>query len=137
MSGIRAGTRLQQLQDLRRQITIRIEYARRNALPAGHLLDLAAAVDDEIRAEGGTPPPPAGFVVVRRRRRPETRPRAPHTSDLLMAQLGVTTPVVRAWAVENGLLRPGRRGRICAAVVEAYAIHHQLDQITRKAGTTP
>lgn len=131
MSGVRAGSRLQQLQDLRRQVTIRIEYARRNALPAAHLLDLAAAVDDEIRAEGGTPPPPAGFVVVRRSR--TTRPPAPHTSDLLMAQLGVTTPVVRAWAIENGLLRPGKRGRIGAAVVEAYAQHHT----TRKAGTTP
>lgn len=131
MSGIRSGTRLDQLQDLRRQITIRIEHARRNGMPAAHLLELADAVDNEIRAEGGTPPPPPGFVVVRRHR--STRPPAPHTSDLLMAQLGVTTPEVRAWAVENGLLRPGRRGRIGAAVVEAYAIHHQLDQITRKA----
>lgn len=131
MTGVRVGTRLDQLQDLRRQITLHLEHARRAGTPAAGLLQLAAAVDTEIRAEGGTPPPPPRFVITpapTRRRRV-----ARHRADVLLAQLGVTTADVRAWAVDNGYLRPGQRGRVGLAVVEAYAQHHT----TRKAGTTP
>ncbi|HEY1117732.1 MAG TPA: hypothetical protein VGE43_08505 [Acidimicrobiales bacterium] len=118
MSGVRVGTRLDHLQDLRRQITIQLEHARRNSTPTTRLHQLAEAVDDQIRAEGGTPPPPPGHVTTPGPKRPA---RAPHRTDDLLAELGTTTAEVRAWAVAVGILRPGRRGRISAALVEAYA----------------
>lgn len=127
MSGIRVGTRLDQLQDLRRTITVQLEHARRTIDPTRvtELTDLRNRVDAEIRTEGGTPPP-AGTTPTPRRR----RTLAPTRADVLMAELDVPASTVRAWAIQTGLLAGVTRGRLSTAVVEAYATHHQ------KAGTT-
>lgn len=130
MSGIRVGSRLDQLQQLRRNVTVQLEHARRTVDPTRvhDLEQLRDRVDAEIRTEGGTPPPPPGMVVVPRPRRRTT---GPTKADLLMAELGVPAATVRAWAIQTGLLAGVTRGRLSTAVVEAYATHQQ------KAGTTP
>ena len=131
MSGVRSGSCLQQLQDLRHRITVQIEHAVRHQHPTTDLRDLAARVDVEIRAEGGTPPTTGPATTpTPPRRRP-----AAHRADALMADLGVTAGQVKAWAVQHGLLDAVRRGRVASALVDAYAVHHRLSNIIRKAGT--
>lgn len=123
MSGVRVGTRLEQLQDLRRQTAVQHEHARRTGAPAADLGALLARIDVEIRAEGGTPPPaprPPAPDAPRRR--------TSLTSDdavRVMAELGVTSNDVKRWAVDQGLLDAVKRGRIRVDLVETYARHHQ------------
>ena len=126
MSGVRTGTRLHQLEALRHRIDHELLAAQRRDEPTVDLLRLAGLVDDQIRAEGGTPP---AAVAPRPRRRP------PLAVDVLITDLQVPTATIRAWAVEHGLIEPGRRGRVALTVVQAYAVHQQLNQTTRKAGT--
>lgn len=123
MSGVRTGTRLQQLEALRHRIDHNLHAALRRDQPTTDLIRLAALVDEQILAEGGTPPTP---ITPRPRRRP------PLAVDVLITTLDVPTATIRAWAVDQGLIAPGRRGRVPYAVVQAYAVHQQ---ITRKAGT--
>lgn len=52
------------------------------------------------------------------------KPPAPHRTDVLLQQLGVTAAVVRAWAIDQDLTTPGKRGRIAADLVEQYATAH-------------
>lgn len=130
MSGVRTGSRLDQLQALRRRVTAELEYATRRGHPTTELHHLARALDDGIRAEGGTPPPtPPDPVVVPRR-----RTTGPNATDRLLADLDVTTTTVREWAIQHGVLTGRTRGRIALSVVQAYAVHQQLDRIITKTG---
>ncbi|GAA4075650.1 hypothetical protein ACFFOS_27480 [Nocardioides kongjuensis] len=130
MSGVRTGTRLQQLHALRHRVTVELEYAARQGTPTARLRALLAATEAEIQAE--TPPP----VATRTATEQDPRRRPPLPVDLRLAQLGVTTATVRAWAVEQGLVEPGRRGRVPLAVVDAYAAHQRtLAHYNQKAGT--
>jgi hypothetical protein len=128
VSGIRTGTRLQQLETFRHRVDHEYHAARRRDQPTADLLRLAAAVDDQIRAEGGTPPPPAVPT-------PPKRKRPPLAVDLLITRLDVPAATVRAWAVEQGLIEPGKRGRVPLVVVEMYAAHQRTIEHARKAGT--
>jgi hypothetical protein len=120
MSGVRTGSRLDQLQQLRRRVTVQLEYARRTGQPTDRLLELAQHVDAEITAEAALlPPSTAPAAAPAAEQPPRPRPSA-----------------VRAWAVATGLLPAGQaRGRLPNTVVTAYDAHHRLDSIIRKAGT--
>lgn len=113
MSGIRTGTRLEQIEALRRRVTVQLEYARRRGQPTDQLTALADRLDAEIQTEQAS--------KQAQRRRPER-------STEYMAQLGVTPAVVRRWALDHGI-QLGQRGRIPYTVVQAYADHQQLAEL--------
>lgn len=101
--GIRVGTRLEQLLDLRRQITVQIELEARNN------------PDDAARL---------GLIKTSRRKARAARAAGP-TVQQRLNELGVTTADVRTWARRQGL-NPGTHGRIPTELVEHYATaHHQ------------
>ncbi|MCX6399442.1 MAG: hypothetical protein NTX33_05890 [Propionibacteriales bacterium] len=116
MSGIRTGTRIEQLAALRSRVSLELEYAARTGKPRERLLHLAGQIDQEIRSEGGKPPPRTPYEKRKRS--------APHRADILIAELGVTSADVRAWALAAGIVDRQRRGRLPAVVVEAYAANH-------------
>lgn len=126
MSGIRTGTRLEQLHALRRTVTVQIEYLRTQGQPATQHETLLERLDQEIRNEGGTPPTPPRPL---KRRRP-----APAAVDVLLRELGITAHDVKVWAVQHGLLDQVRRGRVALRYVEAYAAHQRTLDHYRKAG---
>lgn len=129
MSGVQTGTRLDQLQTLRQRVAHELTYALQRGRPADRLALLAVHIDAEIRAAGGTQTTtPVTW-------RTDGRQRPLLAVDLLLIALQTTTPVVRAWAVGQGLLPAGRRGRLPLVVVEAYAVQQRLSSIIRKAGT--
>lgn len=119
MSGIRTGTRLEQLRALHARVTVRIELARRQGhpedLPDLHDLahKVAAAIRAEERATRARPTVAAGVRVADDR---VTR----HLLDL-----GVTAHDVKVWAVGQGLIPAVVRGRVSGRLVDAYATHHQ------------
>lgn len=119
MSGIRTGTRLEQLRALHRQITVRTELARRRGhhedVPDLHDLahKVAAAIRDEERAARARP---TVAVAVRVADERVTR----HLVDL-----GVTAHDVKVWAVTQGIIPAVVRGRVSGRLVDAYAAHHQ------------
>lgn len=97
MSGVRTGTRLEQLRALR------------------------ARLDHEIAAElrrAAQEPDPRPVTTARKSSR--RRPATPNATSQLLEQLGVTAADVRAWARESGRDVPAH-GRLSLALVEAYA----------------
>lgn len=98
MTGIKSGSRLEQLEQLARKIALEIAAERRRL-----------ALD---------PPGPG---------RPPARPDSRHLADLStherLRELGVTSKTVKEWAVKAGHLTAVRQGRVARWVVEAYAEH--------------
>jgi hypothetical protein len=123
VSGVRTGSRLEQLEALRRRTAVQHEHARRSGHPHAELGKLLARLDDEIRTEGGTPPPAPQPAP---RRQPPVRglKGAEEYAAALMAHYGVAAVDVKRWAVSAGLLDQVRRGRVALELVEAYAAHH-------------
>jgi hypothetical protein len=93
VSGIRVGSRLEQLRKLRDQVTVEIELEERRQ-----------------RLDGRRPVPGA----------PASR-RGGATTNHLLEQLGVTAKQVKEWGVEQGLIPTVVRGRVALSLVEAYA----------------
>lgn len=118
MSGIRTGTRLQNLQQLRRRAQHELDAARRrddrHDLP--RLRELVTRIQHQIDLETPAPatPTPAGTPRLRSQKATDRVTRR-------LNQLGVTSHDVKEWAVTAGLLDRVRRGRIRAELVEAYA----------------
>lgn len=98
MSGIRVGSRLEQLLDLRRKIDLEIEVERRTHPPA----------------------PPA-----RPKAAPSRTHRADSSRVDRLARLGVSSKQVKQWAVSQGLLPSVQRGRLADTVLDAYEQEHQ------------
>ncbi len=101
MTGVRVGSRLEQLLDLRRQVTLQIEVERRK-----------------------NPTEATRLGVVKTKKRPKDRVAPPNVVERLLTDLGVTTTDVRSWAIDQGLMAPGTHGRIALALVEQYATAH-------------
>lgn len=95
MSGVTNGTRLEQLQALRRRIDHEI------AIEAAHA----------IENNGRRLPPPVP--------RPEVSAHGDRLAQLLQDH-GLTARLVKEWAVEHGLLDSVRRGRVASELVHAY-----------------
>lgn len=95
MSGVRTGTRLEQLERLRVKIDQEIAAERRRL-----------ALDER-------------FEVFQRPRARRSDP----TKDRLEA-LGISSHEVKVWAVAEGLLPAVKRGRVARALVEQYAEAH-------------
>lgn len=96
MSGIKVGSRLEQLEELDRRLHVEIELERRTH-------------------------PPKPREKTTRRRTPTPRNKV----DQHLVALGVTTRQVKQWALETGRLDRIHRGRVSAELVEAYAQAHQ------------
>lgn len=90
MSGVRCGTRLDQLRALRRRIDLEIMVAAREEALARPIV----------------------------RSRPERRGR--NTVDEQLAELGVTSHDVKVWALQAGLVSEIKRGRIGQNLVDSY-----------------
>ncbi len=104
MSGVRVGSRLEQLLDLRRQVTVQIEVERR-----------------------ANPTEATRLGLTKTKRRPKDRTAAPNVVQRRLADLGVTTYDVKVWAVEAGILPAVKQGRIGIALVEQYATAHPME----------
>lgn len=111
MSGVRTGTRLEQLLNLRRQLNLEIEVeTRRDPVEAVRL--------GLIKPKWVRPP---------RRRGGHKRPDMVVRVAELMARLermGVTQHDVKVWAVEQGLLDEVKRGIVAGRILDAYAEAH-------------
>lgn len=107
---IRTGTRVEQLQALRNRARHQLHSAIRREEPdeAQRLRDLLVRLSAAIGAPPATP----------------KRPRKPQAGYLILAELGVDSHTVKAWAVEQGLLPAVVRGRISTAIVELYREAH-------------
>lgn len=100
MTGVRVGTRLDQLLALRRQVDQEIATERRRlALDVGHRPAATLHVDE---------PPPKGDASV-----------------AALARHRLTAKQVKVWAVSVGLLDEVKRGRVAADLVHAYVDAHQ------------
>jgi hypothetical protein len=95
MSGVRTGTRLEQLYALRDRIALEIRA-------------------EERRLSLQRP----AFEVFK-------KPRPKHTTELRLEQLGLTSRQVKEWAHATGLVDEVKRGRIGADLVNAYADAHR------------
>lgn len=60
------------------------------------------------------------------RRKKPAKPRAPEVTVIRLAELGLTAPQVKAWALEQGIIQ-STRGRVALTVIEAYAVAHQAE----------
>lgn len=94
MSGIRVGTRLEQLYQLRDRLALEIAQEERLELLNG----------------------PAPLKVVKHR--------PPDVVGRRLEQLGLTARQVKDWAVTQGLLERVCRGRVAHELIEAYADAH-------------
>lgn len=95
MSGIRVGTRLEQLYQLRDRLALEIAHEER-----------LAALDVRVK-------PP----------RPVTRHSTDVVSQRLK-WMGVTARIVKQWALEQGLIDKIHRGRVSLELAEAYIDAH-------------
>lgn len=106
--GIRVGTRLEQLLDLRRQITVQIELEiRDNPDDAARLGLIKAPSRRKARAARAARAAQAAKAAAQARR-PANQPEP---------------SVIRAWAARQGI-HVGARGRIPHDVVDQYAAAH-------------
>jgi hypothetical protein len=105
--GIRTGTYLEALRSLHRQIEHEISCAVRRDEDTTALRSLRTKTLDAIDREEQ----PASRA---------SRPRLDLVGQRL-AQLGVTSHEVKVWAFGQGLVDAVKRGRISAALVQAYA----------------
>lgn len=105
MTGIRTGTRLEQLLTLRRRLDHEI-------------------TTEQHRVATATPPPhpgPSPHTITPNVPNPNTDTM---TNQELLAHLNTTTAQVRAWAVNQGLIKPGTTGRLPRTLINDYATHH-------------
>lgn len=101
MNGIRHGSRLEQLLDLRRQVNLQIELeTRENPTEAARL---------GLTKPGGVAP---------------KTPRHPNIVNRRLDQLGITSADVKAWAFREGIIPAIKQGRIGIALLEQYAAAH-------------
>ncbi|MBT56564.1 MAG: hypothetical protein CMF72_24590 [Mameliella sp.] len=116
MSGIRHGTRLEQLEQLQRTARMQRAHARwaRDYLEHDRLDTLVTRLTEEIEHEQRARPNVAAGVR-----------RTDNTVTQHLQQLGVTALDVKRWAVDTGLIPAVVRGRISAALVDAYDHAHQ------------
>ena len=112
MSGVRCGTRLEQLLDLRRQVNLQIELEVRN--------DPREAARLGLTGGGDTPP----------RARQKSPGQSLNVAERRLAELGVSSTDVKAWAVQQGLLPEVKRGRIGINLVEQYAAAHAAPELS-------
>lgn len=96
MSGIRFGSRLDQLRALRDQLD----------------QEIANEEYRDITGNAGRMRPPS---------RPATRLVEVNRVDLRLRELGVTSREVKVWAVAAGLIPEVKRGRVAEALVEQFA----------------
>lgn len=94
MSGIRFGSRLDQLRALRAQLD----------------QEIANEEYRDITGNPGRPTPPRAPRLVEVNR-----------VDLRLRQLGVSSREVKVWAVAAGLIPEVKRGRVAEALVEQFA----------------
>lgn len=94
MSGVRCGTRLERLLDLRRKVDLEIEQER-NRQELG------------IRIVTTLPTRTVSRLQV-------------NSVDEQLADLGVTSRDVKVWALEAGLISGVTRGRVSQRLVDAY-----------------
>lgn len=116
MSGVRTGTRLDQLRTLQKRTRHEIAAAKRREDRYGirELEALAKRIDDEIAL---IEPP----VIFREAR--TSRGTVP--LDQMLADLGVSSTEVKEWGVAQGLLDAVKRGRVSRVLVETYAAAHR------------
>lgn len=120
MSGIRTGTRREELERLRQRVDHRRQAAlrRHDHSGAARLFDLLGRIDTAIAAEpSALPPKPAPAPCLMEY---DTRMRE------RIAALGVTTAQIRKWALANDI-EVGARGRISFDVIEMWADAHRQD----------
>lgn len=119
MSGIRTGTRREELERLRQRVEHRRQAAlrRHNHGDAARLFDLLGRIDTAIAAEPGGPPPAATPACLLES---DTRMRE------RIARLGVTPKQIRKWALANGV-EVGTRGRVSFEVIELWADAHRQE----------
>lgn len=103
VSGIRSGTRLEQLEALRRRLDHEIAHERAQAAADGGRL---------VECH------PVRLVVSSRK----------NTTDLRLEQLGVTAHDVKVWGVQAGLLDEVKRGRVALSLVEQYALAQEATE---------
>lgn len=111
MSGVKTGTRLDQLLELRRRLDMEIAAERRReALAVRRWETYERPKDDD-------------GMTVDERRRAGTR-RSDDATRQRLDQLGVTSLEVKQWAVRAGYLVRMVQGRVAAELVEKYADAH-------------
>lgn len=93
MSGVRCGSRLDQLLDLRRR------------------LDLEIAQERMQSWRDGNGPRPQSLKPSHRF----------NSADILLREIGATAHDVKVWALEAGLISEVKRGRVGIDLVKAYA----------------
>lgn len=112
MSGVRVGSRLEQLRKLRAQVDLQIEIEERRERLEGARPALAVQQPVSVRPRKGSLTGGVGkgssSILIRDR----------------LVQMGVTAKDVKLWAVEKGLLAEFKRGTVAVAVVDAYAEAH-------------
>lgn len=98
MSGVRTGSRLEQLEALRARIDHEIAVERRRLI-----------VEEGRR-----------WITPGRRNSP-----APSQGDQLLQQHAITASQVRTWALDHGLIDKIARGRVPTTLVQQYVEAHQ------------
>lgn len=110
MTGIRTGSRLEQLEALRRRLDHEIAVERRAAI-------LAAPCTDHDTTTGRQP--------TGKRAPTGTGKGSDAVAHARLEELGVTTRQVKQWAVSVGLIPALVRGRVALPIIEKYAEAHQ------------
>lgn len=109
MSGVRVGTRLEQLEALRRQVDQEIAVERRRlATEAQHRPPTRTAPRRSKSNLTGGVGKGSSSVLIRVR----------------LEQLGVTSKQVKQWAVDRGLLDRIHRGTVRVELIDAYERTH-------------
>lgn len=101
MSGIRTGTRLEQLRLLHARVGQEI-----------------ATLERQEALEARPAPPP-------RRRRVRAAANQPDRATAALLRLGVTAYEVKEWALDVGLITAIRRGKVSFVIIDQYETAHQ------------
>lgn len=118
MSGVQSGTRLERLEQLHRRVRHELAIARRHGLvDETRLAVLDARLAHEITTLHRARPTVAAAVR-----------QTDRTVQERLEQLGVTSHVVKQWAVDTGLIPAVVRGRVSGLLVDAYAQAHPQPQ---------
>lgn len=124
MSGIRTGTRLEQLERLQARTSYELAAARRREdwRDVPRLEELRDRLAEEISTlRPREIPAPATAAQPR----PRSVAVGPSAEVQLLAELGVSARDVKVWAVGQGLLEVVTRGRVKLELVQRYAEAHR------------